>query len=316
MPWFTGQSALPLLLAFSLGLLLGYLIWRSGRRPRGLTEPDADTADRTGGGPRTTGQVGASAGAAAGAAGSAVPAAGAEVADPDEERHAALLARIEDCEAERGRLQRVLDERDADLVRVQRHVEALTAEAAVAEGLRRQLALAETEALESEGLRVRVDAMQARLDAAVAERDELRAARAAEAESLGAIRGFVARRPVGDAAEADGHPDRHLDGPADGDREAQAMVAGLTAPEADEDLTRVEGIGPRMHTALQAAGISTYVALARAGQADLHAAIRAAGLRFAPSLPTWPKQAAFLATGDDAGFTAYTDRLVAGRDEG
>ena len=42
--------------------------------------------------------------------------------------------------------------------------------------------------------------------------------------------------------------------------------------------------------------------------------LSAAGLRFAPSLVTWAKQAALLAAGDEVAFTAYTDRLVAGRE--
>jgi predicted flap endonuclease-1-like 5' DNA nuclease len=93
-----------------------------------------------------------------------------------------------------------------------------------------------------------------------------------------------------------------------------AQPAGAAADETvDDDLERVEGIGPRMAAALRAAGIRTFGQLAGADTTRLRAAISAAGLSFAPSLPTWPQQARLLADGDEAGFAALTKRLVAGR---
>jgi predicted flap endonuclease-1-like 5' DNA nuclease len=62
-----------------------------------------------------------------------------------------------------------------------------------------------------------------------------------------------------------------------------------------DDLTRIEGIGPKMAAALVAAGITTYAQLADTGEAGLRAAIAAAGMRFSPSLVTWPQQAKLLA---------------------
>ena len=85
---------------------------------------------------------------------------------------------------------------------------------------------------------------------------------------------------------------------------------------ADDDLRRIEGIGPKIAAALAAAELGTYAAVAEASEGDLKAALREAGLRFAPSLPTWARQARLLAEGDEEGFVALTDRLVAGRDEG
>jgi predicted flap endonuclease-1-like 5' DNA nuclease len=86
-------------------------------------------------------------------------------------------------------------------------------------------------------------------------------------------------------------------------------------PEAD-DLQRIEGIGPKMSSALHAAGIRTYAQLAGTDVDRLRSAIEAAGLRFAPSLVTWARQARLLADGDEAGFEELTRRLVAGRDVG
>jgi hypothetical protein len=88
------------------------------------------------------------------------------------------------------------------------------------------------------------------------------------------------------------------------------------AAEEDDDLQRIEGIGPRMSAALRNAGIRTYARLAAADVVELRAAIEAAGLSFAPSIVTWAQQARLLADGDEAGFADLTRRLVAGRDTG
>jgi predicted flap endonuclease-1-like 5' DNA nuclease len=83
-----------------------------------------------------------------------------------------------------------------------------------------------------------------------------------------------------------------------------------------DDLERIEGIGPRMAGALRQAGIHTYHELAASDEQRLRAAIEAAGLRFAPSLTTWARQARLLADGDETGFADLARRLVAGRDVG
>jgi predicted flap endonuclease-1-like 5' DNA nuclease len=94
------------------------------------------------------------------------------------------------------------------------------------------------------------------------------------------------------------------------DAEEQA-TAGDDEPD---ELERVEGIGPRIGAALRGAGITTFRLLADAETETLQAALEQAGLRFAPSLPTWSRQAALLADGDEAGFVKLTESLVAGRD--
>ncbi|MFN3266886.1 MAG: helix-hairpin-helix domain-containing protein [Deinococcales bacterium] len=80
-----------------------------------------------------------------------------------------------------------------------------------------------------------------------------------------------------------------------------------------DDLKRIEGIGPKINDALLAAGITTFAELADSSEEALKAALESAGLRFAPSLSTWAEQAGYLARGDEAGFIALTERLVAGR---
>jgi len=91
-------------------------------------------------------------------------------------------------------------------------------------------------------------------------------------------------------------------------------TAGGTRRKAD-DLTRIEGIGPKMRDALIAAGITTFEELEAATEGQILAAIEAAGMSFAPSIPTWSRQAAYLVRGDEAGFQEYTARLTAGREE-
>ncbi len=84
-------------------------------------------------------------------------------------------------------------------------------------------------------------------------------------------------------------------------------------PIAKDDLTRIEGIGPKMAAALETAGISSFATLAKSKEGILREALEKNGLKFAPSLGTWAKQADLLGRGDEAGFKKLVDQLVAGR---
>jgi hypothetical protein len=83
--------------------------------------------------------------------------------------------------------------------------------------------------------------------------------------------------------------------------------------QVQDDLARLEGIGPKMAAALVAAGIDSFDKLAHASEDEIRAAITAGGLRFAPTLPTWPMQAAYAAKGDWEALAAYQKTLVSGR---
>ncbi|MBC7812218.1 MAG: hypothetical protein H7175_13770, partial [Burkholderiales bacterium] len=76
-----------------------------------------------------------------------------------------------------------------------------------------------------------------------------------------------------------------------------------------DDLTRIDGIGLKMATALKSAGIDTFSALAAADQDTLRAAIKAAGMRFAPTMPTWMEQASYAARGDWAGLQTFIESI-------
>jgi large subunit ribosomal protein L4 len=95
----------------------------------------------------------------------------------------------------------------------------------------------------------------------------------------------------------------------------KAAVEPAAKSTGGDDLKRIEGIGPKINDALIAAGITTFAQLENASEDALKAALEAASLRFAPSLGTWAEQAGYLARGDEAGFVALTESLVAGRKE-
>jgi predicted flap endonuclease-1-like 5' DNA nuclease len=100
-------------------------------------------------------------------------------------------------------------------------------------------------------------------------------------------------------------------------RIAAAMAAGKNDMQTDagkDNLQIVEGIGPKFNQACLDAGIDTFVKLSEASEDTLRTALTKAGLSFAPSLPTWAKQAELLAKGDRAAFDEYVSFLVAGRD--
>ncbi|GAB3933837.1 helix-hairpin-helix domain-containing protein [Micromonospora vulcania] len=115
------------------------------------------------------------------------------------------------------------------------------------------------------------------------------------------------------AVEARG-PQPTPEGPA---ASVEPVVAEVVPAESrDDELERIEGIGPKMANALRAAGIRSFRQLAEADDSTRRAAIEAAGLTFAPSLVTWGRQAQLLADGDETGFAELTELLVAGRDTG
>ncbi|WP_088285637.1 helix-hairpin-helix domain-containing protein [Kineosporia sp. A_224] len=129
----------------------------------------------------------------------------------------------------------------------------------------------------------------------------------------------TATQPVADAApDADGAAAAAAPGVAAGLVSAAAGADDDTVEDdsAEDDLERIEGIGPRIASALRSAGIRSFRRLADADVPTLQAALEAAGLRFAPSLPTWSRQARFLADGDEVGFIKLTESLVAGREPG
>ena len=85
-------------------------------------------------------------------------------------------------------------------------------------------------------------------------------------------------------------------------------------PSQPDDLTRLEGIGPKIAERLHAAGIQRFDTLAQTPVERLQEILAAAGARFKLAVPdTWPEQAALLAAGDMPGCAALTAQLTGGR---
>ena len=84
-------------------------------------------------------------------------------------------------------------------------------------------------------------------------------------------------------------------------------------PAKPDDLKKIEGIGPKIETILNAAGITTYTQLANTSVADLDKIVRQdAGITIAHPA-TWPKQAQMAADGEWDKLAAYQDELHGGR---
>jgi NADH-quinone oxidoreductase subunit C len=96
--------------------------------------------------------------------------------------------------------------------------------------------------------------------------------------------------------------------------DAKSETPSQTVSVSTDDLKRVEGIGPKLNEALIAAGVTRFSQLAAMNADQIKTLLEKAGLSH-PSIETWAEQAALLANGDEAGFKALTDRLVAGRRE-
>ncbi len=96
--------------------------------------------------------------------------------------------------------------------------------------------------------------------------------------------------------------------------ETTAEVPAIGAPAGNDDLERIEGIGPKIRALCTKAGITTFAQLAETPVEQLQAMLKKAGPRFASHDPTtWPEQAKLAAAGDWEAFEKLTDELVAGK---
>ena len=83
-------------------------------------------------------------------------------------------------------------------------------------------------------------------------------------------------------------------------------------PAEPEDLSSIEGIGPKINAVLQEAGISTHSQLSMTDVIQLRTILKEAGLsRFNPE--TWPEQAGLAAKGDWDELTSLQEELQGGR---
>jgi predicted flap endonuclease-1-like 5' DNA nuclease len=86
-----------------------------------------------------------------------------------------------------------------------------------------------------------------------------------------------------------------------------------SVPTKKDDLTLVEGIGPKIQALLESNGIHTYGELAKSDAEKLRKIMLDNNLRIADPT-TWPKQGQLLAEGKMDELKAYQDKLKGGRE--
>ncbi len=84
--------------------------------------------------------------------------------------------------------------------------------------------------------------------------------------------------------------------------------APAAAAEPSDDLTQLNGIGPRIASILNDGGITSYNQLQHANTSDLRQIIATGGALPPSSLESWPTQATYAAKGDWSGLAAYNKR--------
>lgn len=89
--------------------------------------------------------------------------------------------------------------------------------------------------------------------------------------------------------------------------------AVISSPLVIDDLTKIEGIGPKINQLLHDAGINTFAALAATDTNRLNEIVLEAGLRMA-NVMSWPAQASLAADGKWDELASYQDRLKGGRE--
>ncbi len=180
----------------------------------------------------------------------------------------------------------------------------------------------------------------ANLETVVDERDRLRTeldrATAAAADGAVDVAPAVTTTPAFEAAES---PEGTAEPPAEaaesleGTAEPAEPVAGTAEPAVEsveldlgaaaavlgarirrDDLTVIEGIGPKIAELCHAIGITTWDSLAATDAATLRSMLADAGARYQLHDPTsWPHQAGHLSRGEWEAFKALTDELDGGR---
>jgi predicted flap endonuclease-1-like 5' DNA nuclease len=99
---------------------------------------------------------------------------------------------------------------------------------------------------------------------------------------------------------------------------AAAAAFGFTPQKNSlDDLTTIEGVGPKIAELLHQAGIASFGQLAAAPLAALYEILRRAGPNFRLANPeSWPRQAALCVQGDWAALRKLQDELIGGVDPG
>jgi small subunit ribosomal protein S2 len=120
--------------------------------------------------------------------------------------------------------------------------------------------------------------------------------------------------PTAPAIEIKPEPPPAVKLPDEGLAPEEVPVEPPPPPKAD-DLKRIEGIGPKIASVLQGAGISTFAHLAETSVEQLRQILQDADPRLIrlADPTTWPEQAKLAAAGEWDAFGALLDELKGGR---
>jgi len=106
-----------------------------------------------------------------------------------------------------------------------------------------------------------------------------------------------------------------LDATADGqyidmpDEVGQLTASGIEG--VDDDLQKIDGVGPKTEAALKASGVTSYAQIAEMEPAELERIVKEEhSVRLVGDANSWPQQAAFLAQDDMEGLAAYQASLA------
>ena len=97
--------------------------------------------------------------------------------------------------------------------------------------------------------------------------------------------------------------------------EAAPVAKSKSKKTEGDDLTKIEGIGPKVAEVLHEAGITTFAKLAESKAEDIHAILEKSGGHFNAQDPTsWPEQSQLATDGKWDELKELQDKLIAGRD--
>ena len=92
-----------------------------------------------------------------------------------------------------------------------------------------------------------------------------------------------------------------------------ASTEDETVPVVEDDLTAIEGIGPKISGLMKESGVSTFAAMADTSVERLQEILQTADFRALADPTTWPEQAKLAAKGDWEGLQTLQDELDGGR---
>lgn len=95
---------------------------------------------------------------------------------------------------------------------------------------------------------------------------------------------------------------------------APAIEAKPAVDDEPDDLTKIEGIGPKLQSILYLAGVKTFASLANHDADEIETLVKNGGFKAPFDPASWPEQARLAAAGDWDKLKELQENLTAGRD--